>query len=542
MTSAAPRVALGILCSRVLGLIRERVLAHFAGASATSDIFVAALRGPNLLQNLLGEQSLSAALIPIYSRFVEKGREEDARRFASTIGALLLIVASLAGLLGIVLAPMLVALLVPGWVGKPEIFGQAVMATRLVIPGTVALVLSAWCLTILNSHRRFFLPYFAPTFWNLAIIAGLVVGARFGLSTGTIGTRSGLHGLLLWGCIGVLIGGVLQLLVQLPMAASLMGGLRLRLDLSAAGVREALSAFAPVAGARGAVQFSAYLDMMLLSLLAQGAMSGGGYAQRLYLLAVALFGTAFAVVELPELSRLEGEGAVEGFQERLARAFSSIVFLTVPTTVGFVLFGHLIVGAVLLTGAFGAEANWLVYLLLAAYTVGLIPTTCGRVVQNAYYALNDTRTPAMIALFRVVVSTGVGLLLMLYLERFEVSEVIPVERSNALRLGAWGLAIASGVAGWLEWWALRRGLKGRLPAVALPWPRILRMGGLALLSALVAGALWWPLRGHHPLWLGPLVVGLYAAIYLSLAQVLGLTESRVFWQQARRRLPVTSRR
>ena len=497
------------------------MVAHLAGASAGADLLAAALRGANILQNLLGEQALSAAFIPIYSRFLEEGRTADARRFASAISGLLLVVAGGLALAGVLAAPLLVSVLAPGWRTEPELFGPLVEATRIVLPMTAVLVLAAWCLAILNSHRRFFLPYIAPVMWNVAVIAALLIVAR-SLAGGALPPSR----LVIAGSVGALVGGVLQLAVQLPLALRLLGGWRPSLTLAAPGVRDALRAFAPVATARGVVQISGYLELLLISWLAIGSFSSATWAQRIFLLAVALFGTAFAVVELPELSRIDTTVALESFRRRMSESLDWVVFFSVPTALGFVVFGHLIVATLYRSGRFGAEDNWLVYLILAAYAVGLVATSSSRILQNGYYALRDTSTPARIAVLRVFLGATVGLVLMLFLERYRVVDIASVASSKGLRLGVVGMALGSALAAWIEWWALRRGLGRRLGASGLQARQLALYLAAAVLTALVAAAAWYSLRSVHPLLLGPAVITVYAGGYFGVGHLFGLRHPR----------------
>ncbi|NIR59966.1 MAG: murein biosynthesis integral membrane protein MurJ, partial [Gammaproteobacteria bacterium] len=191
-------VAAGILLSRIAGLVRERAIAHYLGVSAFADVVRTALRMPNVLQNLLGEGTLSASFIPVYSELLEEGREEEAGRVAGTIFALLVAVAGALALIGILLAPVLVSVFTPGFEGlRREL---TIASIRIIFPMAGILVLSAWALGILNSHRRFFVSYVAPVVWNAAIIATLVV---FG---GDV-SPSRLVIAVAW---GALVGGLLQ--------------------------------------------------------------------------------------------------------------------------------------------------------------------------------------------------------------------------------------------------------------------------------------------------------------------------------------------
>ncbi|HWK89264.1 MAG TPA: lipid II flippase MurJ, partial [Longimicrobium sp.] len=197
-------VAAGILLSRIAGLVRARVFAGFFGTSPFADVFNAGMRMPNVLQNMLGEGTLSASFIPVYSELLHEGKKEEAGRVAGAIFALLFAVAGALALIGVALAPVLVPVFVPG-------FDQArrdltIEITRILFPMTAILVLSAWSLGILNSHRHFFLPYVAPVFWNGAMIATLLA----------FGGRMELDRLVVAMAWGALAGGLLQFAVQLP--------------------------------------------------------------------------------------------------------------------------------------------------------------------------------------------------------------------------------------------------------------------------------------------------------------------------------------
>ncbi|HKI86904.1 MAG TPA: lipid II flippase MurJ, partial [Thermoanaerobaculia bacterium] len=284
----AASVASGILASRVLGFVREAALAYYFGVGAHADVFRTALRGPNILQNLLGEQTLSAAFIPIYSRLLAEGKEREAGRFAGAIFGLLLAVAGVMAGAGVLLARPLVAILSPGYLEDAakvaagtmtvDRFPLAVTAVKILFPMTGILVLSAWALGVLNSHRRFFLPYFAPVLWNATILAALWEGARL-WHAGPGASVGALDHLLIAACFGALLGGLLQFLVQLPLVVKVMRGFRLSFSLRVAGVSEALRASLPLVLGRGVVQLTGFLDLWLASLLAAGAQGSLGWAQ-----------------------------------------------------------------------------------------------------------------------------------------------------------------------------------------------------------------------------------------------------------------------
>jgi putative peptidoglycan lipid II flippase len=537
-------VAGGILLSRIAGLARERVIANYMGVGPAVDAFRAALRIPNLLQNLLGEGVLSASFIPVYARLVGRGDDEEAGRVAGAVAGLLAAVAGALVVVGVVFARPLAVALTPGYTG--ERLDLTVTLIRILTPGVGFLVLSAWCLGVLNSHRRFFLPYVAPVLWNAAQIAVLVaLGVR-----GT-GQRS-LAVALAWGTFA---GGALQLAVQLPAVRAVAGRVRLSIRTDLAGVRQAVRQFVPVVAGRGVVQLSSYVDLFLASFLAVGAVSALGYAQIFYLLPISLFGMSVAAAELPELSRLGGEDRGRA-RSRIDAGLARIAFFVVPAAVAYVVLGDFVVGALLRTGRFGVDQTRLVWYVLVAYTGGLVATTSGRLMQNSLYAMGDARTPAVAAAARVAVAAVVGVVLMFQLDRVVIdgagiegleriadlpvaprplAEALRTSTAGSLHLGAVGLALGAGVSAWVELGLLRR----RVRAVLGP----VRVGGGYLgrtaLAALAAGAVALVIRpmvdGFHPvLALGG--AGVPAGVaYVLAARALGVPEAAELAAFARRR-------
>ena len=234
-------VGVGIFLSRVAGLIRERVLAHYFGLGDAAGAFRAAMRIPNLLQNLLGEGVLSASFIPVYTRLRAAGRDDDAQRMARAVGTLLALVASAVALLGVVASPALVDAIAPGFHGATR--DLTVRLVQIMFPGVALLVLSAWCLGVQNSHRKFFLSYVSPVVWNAVVVAAAVIAARR-----YAGHADDLVVAVAWGAV---LGSAAQLAVQLPTVWRLLGGLRPTLAPGDPGVRATQRAFGPVFIGRG---------------------------------------------------------------------------------------------------------------------------------------------------------------------------------------------------------------------------------------------------------------------------------------------------
>ncbi|MSR23129.1 MAG: murein biosynthesis integral membrane protein MurJ, partial [Gemmatimonadetes bacterium] len=403
---ASGRVAAGMFLTRISGLVREGVFAHHFGTSVVADVWRAALRTPNILQNLLGEGTLSASFIPIYSELLGERRDAEAARFAGAILGLLTATAGLLAVLGILAAPLFVAILFAGF--DPDQQALTVELVRILFPMTALLVVSAWGLGVLNSHRRFFLPYVAPLGWNACMIGGMLVGSTvFGAS----GDR-----LAHWLAWSALLGGGVQLGVQLPLVLRLVGELRPSLSINVTGVREALRNFVPVVAARGALNVVSYLDYFLAAYLATGAVAVLGYAQTLYLLPISLFALSTAASELPELSR-DRQGGTDRLKRDVGRGVERVTYFLAPSTVAYLLLGDVIVAALFQRGEFSPDAVRVTWAVLAAYSIGMSASAASRVLSSAFYAIRNTRTPARIAYLRVGLSTAVGLLLMLPMDR-----------------------------------------------------------------------------------------------------------------------------
>ena len=543
----ATTVAGGIFVSRMFGLAREAIVLYFFGVGAHTDVFQAAFKAPNLLQNLLGEGTMSAAFIPVYSRLLEEGREKEAGRFAGSIFSLLVVLVSVVVLLGVTFARPILSVLLIGWTDDAAAVASgalqidklelAIQAAKFVFPMAGVLVLSAWALGVLNSHRRFFLPYFAPALWNIAIISALFIGAS-SLDTAPQSDAlpvEALNRLLFAAFTGALIGGVLQFLVQAPMVCRVLKGFRISLSTRVTGVRTALAAFGPAVAGRGVTQISGYLDLLLASLLATGALGALRPALMLYLLPASLFGLSVAAAELPELSRI-GVAKLQPFLERLNQSIRQSMLLTIPTAAGYLSLGFLIVGALYRRGSFGLADNALVYAVLAAYSLGLVATTLSRLLQIGFWALGDTKTPAKIAVVRVAISVGVAIPLMLLLDQRSVNETMGVvTKDGSLFFGAVGLAIGASAAAWIELWRLLSALQRRLETFALPWGALAKMTGLAAGATAPALLLWWFLASWPPPVSVVLVVATFGAAYLASAKMLGFPEIAIWVGRLRSR-------
>lgn len=492
--SSAAAVAAGILLSRLLGLVRDRVFAHFFGNSDAADAFRAAFRIPNLLQNLFGEGVLSASFIPVYARLRAQEEHEDASKLAEAIFAVLFLTTSVLALIGILATPFLIDAIAPGFKGaKRELTIQLV---RILFPGAAVLVLSAWCLGILNSHRKFFLSYAAPVLWNLTIIA-----AFFWRGGHVEETRLAI---IIAGAS--VAGSVLQFIVQLPSVLRFLWPLRLKMHFGSEHVRSVTKNFFPVFISRGVVQISAYVDSLLASYLPTGAVSALSYAQTLNSLPVSLFGMAISAAELPAMSSVIGtrDEVAVALRQRLTAGLQKIAFFVIPSAVAFVALGDVVVATIYRGGHFTATDVTFVWSVIAGSGVGLLASTSGRLYSSAFYSLRDTRTPLRFAILRVALTIALGYFCALPLPR-----LVGIDS----HWGVAGLTFSAGIAGWIEFVLLRHALHARIGAV----PSMKKRTALLWISSAVAAggayAMKRTLPFHRPLLAGPCVLLLFCVLY-----------------------------
>ena len=505
-------VGTGILLSRIAGLVRESAIAHYLGISRATDAFRAALRIPNLLQNLLGEGVLSASFIPVYARLLAEGRTEDASRVARAVGTLLALVAALITLAGVVAARPLVVLLVPGFHGDAR--ELTITLVQILFPGVALLVMSAWCLGVLNSHRRFFLSYVSPVLWNAALIAATIIAGRR-----LAGYDDDIATWLAWGAV---IGSALQLFVQLPTVIALLRGLRPSLAVRDPGVQTTLRAFLPVLLGRGSVQLSGYIDQVIASYLGEGILAAMSNAQTLYLLPVSLFGMAVSAAELPEMSSASGEQVAEHIQKRLHSALRRVVFLVVPSAVAFVAIGGAIVALLFQSGRFGVHATDEVWIILAGSALGLSAGTQGRLLGSAFYALGDPKPPLRAAIVRVAITGAVGWIFALPLR--DALGYSPA-------WGAFGLTASAGFAAWIEFLLLKRWLEKRIGHVPIPAKLGLFALGVAALAGAAGYGTWFVVPGR----IGAIAaIAMFGIVYLGIMVVARVPEVGALTRRLRR--------
>lgn len=508
-------VGLGIFLSRISGLIRVRVFAHYFGNSDAGDAFNAALKIPNFLQNLFGEGVLSASFIPVYANLIANTHNEkqnqdnqiEAARVASIIGSLLFITVSIIVLLGILATPFLIDVVAPGFTGEKKLV--TIKLVKIIFPGTGLLVMSAWCLGILNSHRKFFLSYVAPVVWNAAMIATLFI-------FGSGNTQYDLAEILAYGLI---LGSFLQFAIQIPSALKLIKYFWPSLNTKIANARIVIRNFFPVVISRGVIQLSAYIDSILASLLPMGAVSTLAYAQTLYLLPISLFGMSISASELPAMSSIRGTvDEINIFlQKRLEAGLRKIAFFIIPSVCAFIFLGNILVSAILQSGKFiEADVNY-VWMVLIGSTVGLLASTLGRLYSSTFYSLKDTKTPLKFAFVRVLLTTVLG-----YLFAFPLPKLLGLEAS----WGTAGLTASAGLSGWVEFYLLRKSLNNIIGDTSLKISYQVKLWSCAIIASVVGFTVKTTLN-YGPIVSAFIIFSFFGVTYFYVSYLLKIDESKI---------------
>jgi putative peptidoglycan lipid II flippase len=467
----AASVGAGILLTRLLGFARERIFAHYFGAGPALDAFRAALKIPNIIRNLLGEGTLSASFIPVYASMLAKGDHEGAKRLSSVVVSLLVLLAALGALVGFWLAPIITDFAAPGFTGATR--DLTVVLVKIMFPTFGVIIISAWCLGILNTHRWFFLSYAAPAVWNIAQIGTLI-------ALGSLLVQHSLAVAVAWGALG---GSVLQIAVQLPAVVRVSGWPRWTVNLNTPGVRKVIRAWIPVVFGAGVYQISSLIDTQLGSLLETGSVAILGYAQLVAILPVSLFGGSVAAVALPDLSRDVAAADVAVLRARLADGARRIAYFAIPSAASFAALSTVLLAALFQTGEFGPTQTIIAGSVLAAYAIAVPAQASVKLFAYGHYAFGDTRTPMIIAAISVVASAGSAYALMQH-------------------FGPAGIALGAAVGGWLNLVLNFVTLSRRVGRIldAAHRHAILAGAGAALPAALAAAAVAGALA-RWPVWI-----------------------------------------
>jgi putative peptidoglycan lipid II flippase len=386
ITKAATTIGMGTFLSRILGFLRDMVIAHFFGAGMAADAFFVAFRIPNLWRRLVGEGSLTISFIPIYTEYLTQKSEEESREvthIAFTIAGIVLLVLTV---LGILFSPILIQIIAPGFTRVPEKFQLTVTLNQIIFPYLFFMGLFALCMGILNSLRHFFAPAIAPIFLNISIIASVFLFYH-------VFQRP-----VMALAVGVLVGGVIQFLFQIPFLLKKRISFRFNFNFRHPAIKRIGYLMVPGLIGSAVYQLNVFIDTIFASFLPGGSVSYLYFADRLMEFPLGIFAIAIGMASLPSLSGLATKGKMEEFKEALSFTFRLVSFISIPAMVGLIVLKTPIINLLFQRGLFDYSATVMTAKALLFYSVGLWAIAGSRIIVPAFYSLQDTWTPLKIAL------------------------------------------------------------------------------------------------------------------------------------------------
>ena len=406
---AAGVVGGATLMSRILGFVRDAFIANLFGAGMAADAFFVAFRIPNMFRRLLGEGSLTSSFIPVFTEYLTQKSREEAREMASAFFSLALVVLSLVTIVGIIFAPQIVTVLAHGFTSIPEKFTLTVTLTRMMFPYLFFIGLVALCMGILNSLRHFAAPALSPVLLNISMILSVVLLAPFFKEP------------VLALAIGVLIGGVSQLALQLPFLWK--NGMRIKLGWKPRhpGVVRVGWLMAPSIIGLAVTQINVLVDTIVASFLKEGTVSYLYYADRLLEFPMGIFAIAIATAVLPAMSEKAAKNDMAGVKETFSYALRLTLFLTIPAMVGLIALGIPIISILFQRGLFSYNSTVETSRALYGFAIGLPAFAGVRIIVPVFYSMQDTKTPVKVAFVAMLTNVTCDLLFMYPLKQFGLS-------------------------------------------------------------------------------------------------------------------------
>lgn len=397
---AAGLMSVATFISRILGYVKDMILARYFGATGTADIFFVAFRIPNLLRELFAEGSMASAFIPVLTEYQTKHSRDEANRLVSSTFIFILIFVGLICVFGIVFAPVIVSIIAPGFLNDPEKFADTVLLTRIMFPFLLFISLAAMTMGALNSRGVFFIPALAPALLNIVTIISIItLSVRF---TNPIIAVA----------IGVTAGGFVQFLFQLP--AFFKQGYRIFMvhDLWHPGLKRIGLLILPATAGMAVSQINIFISTILASYLAEGSITYLYYSMRLIQFPIGIFGVAMGMAVLPALSEHAVRGQINKLKEDFSFALRLLFFITVPAMIGLITLKVPIVNTLFQRGKFEYSATISTSDALMFYSLGIWGIVGVRVATAAFYSMQDTKTPVKIAAFAMFINIIFSLLLM----------------------------------------------------------------------------------------------------------------------------------
>ena len=498
-------ISIATLASRILGFIRDVIIAKFFGTGARAQAFVVAFRIPNLLRRLVGEGSTNASVVPVLSGLSEQGKKEEFWQAASCLLNILLVLLAGLTLLGELFAPYIVRLIAPGFIKDPAKLYLTIRLTRLLFPYFLLIGLSAYTMAVLNSLKHFALPALAPCMLNISlIVSALIFCPRF---------KEPVDALV----IGVLIGGILQLAIQVPLLIKKGLFKNARRGWIHPKVKEMGRLFLPCTLGIAVYQINIFVDTILASLsgiVGQGAVAALYYSYRIVQFPLALFGLALAQVAIPTMSGLVAQKDFSNLKKTVSFSLRSVFTMMVPATVGIMVLARPLISILFERGSFTSYSTDITSSVLLFYCLGLTGYAGIKILASCFYSLKDTLTPVKIASFTLIINIILNLILMWPLK-------------------AAGLALATAISSTVNFILLLTILAKKMGEFPQIWTSLRKV----IIAAFVMGLVLWLVfyRGAFLLGSKPqlaikmgiaILVGI--AVYLGSLKVFAREEARIF--------------
>ena len=392
------------LLSRILGFVRDMVTASYLGTSIYADAFFVAFRIPNLLRRLFGEGSLTAAFVPVFSTYLAAGKRLEAKEIAQTAMTLTALCLTVVTILGIIFSPLIISLIAPGFTATPEKYELAVFLNRLMFPYILLISLVALAMGILNADDHFLTPALAPVLLNLCMIAAALC------LTPLLGNAA------LALAIGVLAGGLAQLLLQFPVLKKHGFPWRPRFQFKHPAIKRVIVLMGPSLLGLAITQITIFVNTLLASYLVDGSISYLYFADRLIQFPLGIFAVALGTAVLPALSRAAAKKSWHDFSTTFSLALRLLMFITLPAMAGLILLSKPIVFLLFERGHFGAHSTGMVAQTIVAYATGLWAYAALRIIVPAFHSLQDTKTPVKVGAIALVVNLICALTLMQFFQ------------------------------------------------------------------------------------------------------------------------------
>jgi len=462
ITKAASLFSFATVLSRLFGFIRDMVIAKYLGATGFSDAFFVAFRIPNLLRELFAEGSISSAFIPVLSEVNKLHGKDELKKIINKIFTFILLITGIVCIIGIIFTPLIVKAIAPGF--SDERLTITVNLTRIMFPFLLFISLAACIMGALNLKNCYFIPAFAPIWFNLSIIIILILW---------------INNPLLAAAVGVTIGGFMQFIIQIPSFFKKGYSLNLRIDFKDKWLKKMILLTFPTMAGFAVSQVNIFVSTILASLLPEGSIAYLYYSMRLVQFPVGVFGVAMAIAVLPSLSKYSAESDFVSLGKDFSYSLRLLMFVSIPAMIGLIALRIPIINLLFQRGEFDYSATEKTAFSLLFYSLGIWSMVGSKVVIATFYSMQDTKTPVKIATLSVLMNILLSVIL-----------IIPLKHG--------GLALSNTISSWLNFSILLYILKKRLKNIEEK--EILKSISKIIIASIIMGIISWLSINNISLW------------------------------------------